>query len=473
VDDDDQLRSSFAKLLQEEGYEVQCAASGEAGLRMVEKRLPDLVIVDVKLPGMNGLETFMAIKALEPKLPVVVMTAYGTTETAIEATRQGAFDYVLKPFDIPGILRIIKQALDAGRFMRFTIDMGTSPEKVDKEAIIGRSDAMQEVYKSIGRVAGTDATVLIRGESGTGKELIARAVYQYSLRSDKPFLVINCVAIPETLLESELFGYEKGAFTGASHRRMGKIEQANGGTVFLDEIGDMPLTLQAKILRLLQEKSIERLGGRQTVPVDVRIIAATNRNLEAAIAKGTFREDLYYRLKVICIGLPPLRERIGDIAPLTDYYLKRYALELGVKNPGITENGLSLLSKNNWSGNIRELANMVQKMLIFNRGAPINADDVISTLGRQSTPRANTSQGLESEIRKWVRGAIQHGEKDALFERCMDTFAGILLNEVLTLTQGNRSRAAKLLGLSRPTLHAKIEKYNLHIETQVKKRTPA
>ena len=473
VDDDDQLRKSFKKLLGEEGYKVRIAASGEAGLRMIEDAVPDLVIVDVRLPGMNGLETFRTIKEIEPKLPVIIMTAHGSTETAIEATRQGAFDYVLKPFDIAEMLRIIKQALDAGRFMRYAVDMDAAPGQIEKDAIIGRSEAMQTVYKSIGRVAVTDATVLIRGESGTGKELIARAVYQYSRRADKPFLVINCVAIPETLLESELFGYEKGAFTGAAHRRIGKIEQANGGTIFLDEIGDMPLSLQAKILRLLQEKSIERLGGRQTIPVDVRIIAATNRDLEASISKGFFREDLYYRLKVITIWLPPLRERTDDIPLLTHYYLSRYAVDLGLKNPGITEKALALLSGGAWQGNIRELANMIQKMLIFNRGAPIDTADVaLAAGGQQTAAKAGQGNGLENEIRTWVRDAVQHGGSDSIFENSMDKFAGIVLNEVLTMTQGNRSQAAKLLGLSRPTLHAKIEKYNLHIETLVKKMTP-
>ena len=469
VDDDDQLRTSFEKLLREEGYTVRCAASGEAGLRMVEDALPDLVIVDVQLPGMSGMETFKAVKAIEPKLPVVIMTAYGSTETAIEATRQGAFDYVLKPFDIPDMLRIISQALDAGRFMRFSVDMDAAPGQTDQEAIIGRSPAMQAVYKSIGRVAATDATVLIRGESGTGKELFARAVYQYSRRADKPFLVINCVAIPETLLESELFGYEKGAFTGATHRRIGKIEQATGGTIFLDEIGDMPMSLQAKILRLLQEKSIERLGGRRTIPVDVRIIAATNRDLEAAIAKSAFREDLYYRLKVITLWLPSLRERTSDIPLLTDYYLSRFAAELGVKNPGITQEARALLSAGSWPGNIRELANMIQKVLIFNRGAPIGEEDLALAFSQKPEAVSKATEDLDNEIRKWVQAALKSEAESPLFETCMDKFAGTVVDEVLTLTRGNRSRAAKLLGLSRPTLHAKIEKYNLKIEALVKK----
>ncbi|MDH3557852.1 MAG: sigma-54 dependent transcriptional regulator, partial [Deltaproteobacteria bacterium] len=275
VDDDPQLRHSFKKILTKEGHTVKTAPTGELGLEIVRESVPDLVIMDVRLPGMNGLEALQAIHEIESKLPVIVMTAFGTTETAIEATKLGAFDYVLKPFEIPDILALIKQAFEAGRFMRSRVEIAAMPEKTSTDAIVGQSNPMQEMYKAIGRVAPTDATVLIRGESGTGKELVARAIYQHSLRGDKPFVVINCVAIPDTLLESELFGYEKGAFTGAVSRRVGKIQQANGGSVFLDEIGDMPLSIQAKILRLLQEKSIERLGGSKPIPVDVRIIAAT------------------------------------------------------------------------------------------------------------------------------------------------------------------------------------------------------
>ena len=266
IDDDYQIRESFEKLLTEEGHEVLTAASGETGLDVLRSVMPDLVLLDLRLPGMSGLETFLALREIESKLPVIIMTAFGTTETAIEATKLGAFDYVLKPFDIPDILKLITQALEASRFMRSQVEIDILPKTPSSEVIIGQSKPMQEIYKAIGRVAPTEATVLVRGESGTGKELVARAIYQHSQRAGKPFLVINCVAIPETLLESELFGYEKGAFTGAVSRRMGRIEQANGGTIFLDEIGDMPFSIQSKILRLLQEKSIERLGGTGAYP---------------------------------------------------------------------------------------------------------------------------------------------------------------------------------------------------------------
>jgi nitrogen regulation protein NR(I) len=468
IDDDDQLRKSFYKLLSEEGYRAQSAASGEAGLELIKKQPPDLVIVDVRLPGMNGLKTFEAIHAIEPKLPVIIMTAYGTTETAIEATKMGAFDYILKPFEIPAMLTVIKQALEAGRFMRSTVEMDVKPNQAPREAIIGRSRSMQDVYKAIGRVSTADATVLIRGESGTGKELVARAIYQYSLRADKPFLVINCVAIPENLLESELFGYEKGAFTGASHRRVGKIEQANGGTVFLDEIGDMPFSIQAKILRLLQEKSIERLGGRATIPVDVRIIAATNRDLEAALAQGRFREDLYYRLKVVTISLPSLRDRREDIPLLTDYFLRRFSQDMEMNNPGITPQALAALEHNDWPGNVRELANTIQKALIFSRGTPIQPDDISQAISGERTADKYGTEPPEEVIRHWMRGAMTTGGTDSTFEAILDQCARILISEALNLTDGNRSRAAKLLGLSRPTLHSKIEKYGLKLQTLVK-----
>ena len=483
IDDDDQLRISFERLLKEEGYTVRTAASGEAGLRMIGDANPDLVLLDVRLPGMNGLETFKQIHHIEPKLPVIVMTAFGTTETAIEATKMGAFDYMIKPFDIPQMLSTIRQALETGRFMRSPVDMDGSPDKTQGESIIGKSPAMQEVYKAIGRVSATDATVLVRGDSGTGKELAARALYQHSIRSKKPFLVINCVAIPDTLLESELFGFEKGAFTGATHRRVGKIEQAGGGTVFLDEIGDMPLNLQAKMLRLLQEKSIERLGGRETIPVDVRIIAATNRDLEHLISKGQFREDLYYRLKVITIWLPPLSERTGDIPLLADYFLARFAvelgiedakkfakkaMELGIENPGITREAMSMLVASPWPGNVRELANTLQKALIFNRGAPLSLADITKAAGDDAKGHHLNEDACADFIRTWIRQLLSAGAQENFFESCMHHFGSLLVGEALNLTGGNRSQAAKLLGMSRPTLHAKIDKYHLKIETSVR-----
>jgi nitrogen regulation protein NR(I) len=469
VDDDAQLRQSFEKLLAAEGHMVRTAASGEAALAQVQTAVLDLVIMDVRMPGMSGLEAFRAMHDIEPKLPVIIMTAYGTTETAIEATKLGAFEYVLKPFEnIQDILGLIGQALEAGRFMRSRVELDVAPDTTAAEPIIGKSKPMQEVYKAIGRVANTDATVLIRGESGTGKELAARAIYQHSLRAAKPFLVINCVAIPETLLESELFGYEKGAFTGAVNRRVGKFEQAHGGTVFLDEIGDMPFSIQSKILRLLQEKSIERLGGRETIPVDVRIIAATNRDLEAALAQGRFREDLYYRLKVVTLWLPPLKDRGQDVALLAEYFLSRFAREMGLGNPGITPEAKLLLQNYQWPGNVRELANAMQKALIFSRGYPIHPEDVSRAVGGETPGREAAEKQADEIIRQWLRQTLAAGDGKEVFEECMDYFASLLISEALDLTGGNRSRAAKLLGISRPTLLSKIDKYRLKVHTSVK-----
>ena len=467
VDDDAQLRISFEKILTAEGHKVRMSATGEGGLEIVKTEPPDLVVMDVRLPGMDGLTTFKAIHNIDAKLPVIIMTAYGTTDTAIEATKLGAFDYILKPFDIPEMLSNIEKALEASRFMRSRVEIDTAAESDSSEVIFGRSKAMQEVYKQIGRVASTGATILIRGESGTGKELVARAVYQHSIRSNKPFLVINCVAIPETLLESELFGYERGAFTGAVNRRIGKIEQASGGTVFLDEIGDMPFGIQAKILRLLQERSIERLGGRSPIPVDVRVIAATNRDLEAALADGRFREDLYYRLKVVTLSLPPLRERNGDISILAEYFLKRYSKEMAVDSPGLTPEARLVMESYSWPGNVRELANTVQKALIFSRGAPISFEEISEAIRIDTEGRETWDQSHLDSMQSWIKRSLNSGREN-VFVDMIDEFSRIVMTEALSITGGNRSQAAKLLGLSRPTLLAKIEKYGIRIEASVK-----
>ena len=466
IDDDPQLRISFEKLLLQEGYDVVSASSGETGLEVVRDQTPDLVITDIRLPGMNGLEAFKAVREMQPKLPVIVMTAYGTTEMAIEATKLGAFDYVLKPFEVPEMLELIRQALETGRLMRNRVRLDESPESTAQEALVGRSAPMQELYKAIGRAAPTDATVLVRGESGTGKELVARALYQHSQRAAQPFLVINCVAIPETLLESELFGYEKGAFTGAVHRRIGKIEQATGGTLFLDEIGDMPMSIQAKILRMLQEKSIERLGGRQTIPVDVRIIAATNRNLEAAIEEGRFREDLYYRLNVVTLQLPPLRERPGDVRLLAEYFLNRFSRHMGRPNPGVTTEAMALLEDYPWPGNVRELANVMEKCVIFSRGRPIGREDVSDQVTGGGHALGQPPEVPEDTLRLWARQALLAGGENVLGE-LTDQVSGLIIAEALTLTGGNRTRAAEMLGLSRPTLLARMEKHKLRTTTSV------
>lgn len=465
VDDDDQLRTSFAKLLRGEGYEVSSAASGEAGIEIVKSGPLDLVILDVRLPGMNGIDTFKAIREIDAKLPVIIVTAFGTTDTAIEAIKAGAFDYLLKPFDIPEMLSMIEQAVDAGYCMRSPVEVDAAPKTFSTDAIIGQSPGMQKVYKQIGRVAQTDATVLIQGESGTGKELVARAIYQHGIRSHKAFSIINCVAIPENLLESELFGYEKGAFTGAFQRHIGKIEQANGGTVFLDEIGDMPVSIQAKILRLLQERRIERLGGDENIAVDVRIIAATNKDLRSAIRAGEFREDLYFRLKVVTIELPPLRDRTGDIADLAAHYLARFSQELHMDNPGIREDALTMLEGYEWPGNVRELSNLIQKVLIFNRGNPVSVSDLSQIINKSKT---SVSEADETSVRDWVHNHLADPDQDHSFEYFVDMVSAAAVAAALEMSNGNRSEAARLLEISRPTLHAKMDKYGINTVSSTK-----
>lgn len=461
IDDDQQLGQSFAKILLQEGYKTTNAFTGRDGIQAVKKNKPDLVILDVRLPDMGGLEVFEVIHAIFPKLPVIIITAYSSTETAIGAIQKGAFDYIYKPFDVPEMLAVVKKAVVAGHCMSSPVDVNPRGELFSgREALVGSGSGMLEIYKAIGRVSSTDATVLIRGESGTGKELASRAIYNHSNRSDKPFVVVNCVAIPDSLLESELFGYEKGTFTGAAHRRVGKIEQARGGTVFLDEIGDMPLSIQAKFLRLLQENSIERLGGKEPIDVDVRVIAATNRNLEKAVAEGTFREDLYYRLRVVTLTMPPLRERKEDIPTLVEYLLARLSTEMSLDNPGIVADALGKIKQCDWPGNIRELANCLKQALIFSRGAPLQPEDI--TLNQeQIVHTGDTQQDLGGDIQSWARALLHSGEQERLFDSCLDHVAMVLVREALVITKGNRSQAARILGISRPTLHAKIEKFKL------------
>lgn len=466
VDDDAQLRRSFSKLLEDHGHTVEAVGSGEACLERISKGGVALVVQDIRLPGMDGLETFRRLRDIDPTPQVIVMTAFGTMETAVEATKLGAFDYILKPFNIPVMLELIDKALETARHKQQQTEPAVSQELSNMDAMLGHSAAMQEVFKSIGRVAPTEATVLIRGESGTGKELLARAIYKYSSRADQPFTVINCVAIPETLLESELFGYEKGAFTGASSRRVGKIERANRGTVFLDEIGDMPLSIQAKILRLLQERTIERLGGGASIPVDVRIIAATNRDLEKAVHEGAFREDLYFRLKVVTLNLPPLRERREDIPLLARHLLQQHAQDMDLPNPGLAEDGEQALMQYAWPGNVRELSNCLQKTLIFNQGVPLSRQEIESSLCHPA-PDKESGQDPEPTLDAWARQALLTTTADKPYEQAMDSISALLISTALEMTGGNKTRAAKLLGLTRPTLLAKIDKHRIEVGAKV------
>jgi len=460
VDKDADSRQAGEKLALDAGYRCTLAESGEVALQAIRRKLPDLVILDLDLPGLSGLDTLRAIRQEQPRLQVIVVTGHASTESAIEAITIGAFDFLLKPFDQQEMLAMIRQAQEVGRFLRQPVEIDRDAPDSGGDALIGRSRPMQEIYKAIGRVAATDATVLIRGESGTGKELVARAVYQYSERADRPFVVVNCVAIPEALLESELFGYEKGAFTGATTRRIGKIQRGHGGTVFLDEIGDMPLSVQAKFLRLLQEKSIERIGGHEPITVDVRVIAATNRNLEEAIAEGRFREDLFYRLNVVPINLPPLRERLDDVPLLAEYFLDRSARDLGVRSPGIDAEAHGVLAGHDWPGNVRELANAMEQCLIFSRGRPIGPGEVSAlVLGREMSP-GESSGAPDQALKTWAVAEMAQG-RDKLLAFMSDHLAALLIAEALKLTNGNRTKAAAILGLSRPALLARMDRYGL------------
>src|SRR5512136_1643950 len=378
VDDDQSMRYSLNRMLEGQGLQLSLAKNGIEALERFAQDQPDLVVMDIKMPGRSGLEVLREIKERDPKALVILMTAFGTTETAIEAMKYGAFDYILKPFDIPQMRGLVERALEVSRMMKKIVSL-PDREKAEaaEETLVGSSAAMQQTYKMIGQVAPTEVTVLLRGESGTGKEMVARAIYHHSRRGDKPFLPVNCAAIPETLLESELFGHEKGSFTGALTRRIGKFEQCHGGTLFLDEIGDMTPATQAKILRVLQDKQFERLGGSERITVDVRLIVATNKDLEKAIREGTFRQDLYYRLKVVTLQLPPLRDRKEDIAELVRYFLQRFRADINREVGDISPRALEKLMRYHWPGNVRELENAVKRALVIAKGHTLLAEDFL------------------------------------------------------------------------------------------------
>ena len=386
VDDEADIRRAFRRNLEGPELQVVEAGDGTEAIRVIAQEQPDLVCMDIRMGGTNGLQTLRKLRELNPKLLIIMMTAYGTTQTAIEAMKLGAYDYILKPFEVPKLKALIEAGLKAARDMKQVVSYQPLLDKEDyAEGIVGKSEPMQQVFKLIGQVSQSDATVLITGESGTGKELVARAIYHHSARAGQPFMAINCAAIPEQLLESELFGHEKGAFTGANDRRIGKFEQCDKGTIFLDEIGDMPLSTQTKILRVLQNGEFQRVGGNQTIAIDVRVIAATNKEPERQVAEKKFREDLYYRLNVVRIHLPPLRERREDIAVLVDYFLQKSG-----KVKGIAPAAAALLQKHTWPGNVRELENVMQRAIVVARGDRILLD-------RKST-RLNSSHSSVSRM---------------------------------------------------------------------------
>src|SRR6266699_939093 len=386
IDDEAHVQYSSQRIFDSPEIELTTASSGEEGLRIISKLKPDLVLMDVRMGGITGLETLRRIRHLDSKLLVILMTAYGTTQTAIEAMKLGAYDYLLKPFDVPKLKEIVANALKAGRDMKQVVSYQPLLEKEDYElGIVGRSEPMQQVFKLIGQLAASDATALITGESGTGKELVARAIYHHSNRCQQAFLAVNCAAIPEQLLESELFGHERGAFTGAATQRIGKFEQCNRGTIFLDEIGDMTPATQTKILRVLQSGTFERVGGNQPIKADVRIIAATNKPLEQAVAARQFREDLFYRLNVVRIHIPPLRERREDIPLLVNYFLSKFARDQQRSPKSITSGVSKALEQYHWPGNVRELENIIRRALVVAKGDGILITDLPAEITGQGT----------------------------------------------------------------------------------------
>jgi len=468
VDDDPLTLDCFRLLFPKGKVTVFTAASASEGVALFTAQRPDVAVLDVRLPDLSGLEAFRQFHEVDARVPVILMTGHSTAETAIEAMRSGAHEYVVKPLDVDALRSLINRAFEISRLMRVPAKFGESaPADEKSDLLVGNCPAMQKVYKAVGRVAKQDVTVLILGESGTGKELVARAVYQYSDRVKRPFLTINCAAIPEPLLESELFGHEKGAFTGADRKRVGKFEQCDGGTIFLDEIGDMTPTTQTKILRVLQEKQFERVGGNEPIKVDVRIIAATNRNLEEIAAASGFRSDLYYRLNVYTISLPRLRDRPGDLPLLAEHFLGRFSQELGKDLRSIAPEALESLSRYSWPGNVRELQSVLKKAILHASGSVLLAEFLPEPVREDATrlppdaPFGGRTEFLHLDryIQERLRaGATDlHSEMQAVMDR-------VLLLNVLAFTGNNLTQAARILGISRVTLRSKLASLGIAVE---------
>ena len=452
IEDDTRAAAALRQVLADEGYDVTVASRGDTGLQLARDQPHDAVITDLRLPGLDGLALVRELRALHPRLPVILMTAHGTTETAIEATKLGAYDYLLKPFEMDEMLDLAGRAVASSRTMTVPVMLGA--KGAAKDALIGQSRAMQNVFKQIGRVAATTLPILIRGETGTGKELIARAIYQHGDRAREPFVAVNCAAIPETLLESELFGHERGAFTGAETRRIGRFEQADRGTLFLDEIGDMTLATQVKLLRVLQEKTVQRLGDKEPIPVDVRVIAATHRDLERAIEEKLFREDLFYRINVVAIRLPPLRERLDDIPALIEYFIRRYGADAGAKVPAIAPVAIAFLQQQPWPGNVRELENVTRKALVAARGYALT-DAIFREVMRPVRAESAAQQTL-AEFTAQVLGAALRGEGENAYAEFHAAAERELFTQAMRLAGGNKTKAARWLGIARLTLREKL-----------------
>jgi two-component system nitrogen regulation response regulator GlnG len=462
ADDEEGLRWVLEKGLKQAGYRVTAVKDGEAALQEAGAEPFDLIFLDIRMPGVDGLTLLGKIREARPDAQVVIMTAHGTMETAIQAMQRGAYDYLAKPFDMDEVLLLAERALSVRRLSQEVSRLKTGLQEVwEFGALVGRHSRMQEVYKTIGRVASSDVTVLLRGESGTGKELVARAIHHYSRRAGRPFVAVSGAAIPGNLLETELFGHERGAFTDAKERKLGKLEVAHGGTLYLDEVGDMPLDLQAKLLRALQERVFERVGGHDPIRVDLRVLAATNRDLEAMMSEGRFREDLFYRLNVVTLALPPLRDRREDIPLLAGHFLAKYVGDLGER--ALAPEALDRLVGYDWPGNVRELENVIQRAMVMAGGGVILPEHLpIGPVSARATVTtgATLEEVIEKKLAECVRGL--GGRPGAnLYELIINLVEKPLLRAVLSETQGNQVKAAALLGINRNTLRKKLKEHGI------------
>jgi DNA-binding NtrC family response regulator len=458
IEDDSSAGPALQKVLRAEDYDVDLIPRGDDGLARAQSLPYDLVLTDFKLPGLSGLDLVARLHAAQPRLPIIMMTAHGSTGTAIEATKLGACEYLTKPIEPDELLALVAKSVMSSRRMSEPVELGTATK--NGFSIIGNSRAMQNVYKEIGRVAATPATVLIRGATGTGKELIARAIYQHSDRAARPFITVNCAAIPQTLIESELFGHERGAFTGAYQRRIGRFEQANGGTLFLDEIGDLPPDTQGKLLRVLQEHYVQRVGGDEIIPVDVRLVAATHRNLESAIREKDFREDLFFRISVVTITLPALSERAEDIPDLVRYFVGRYAAEFGIDQPSIDPEAITLLQKQPWPGNVRELENVVRQAMLAARPFPIAGEHVGQALARSQATAPSPDRTHAHYIADLLARA-ERGEITDAYWRMVSDLEPELFAQAIQRAGGNQAKAARWLGITRLKMREKLAELGL------------
>jgi len=475
IDDDRAVRHLIDNAFKDTDVEVASAATAAQGLELQRETQPNVVLLDILLPKTSGLELFEKLREADAKLPIIFITSLASSETAIKSMTLGAFDYLIKPLDLAQIRKLVGQALEIRRLMNIRVEMpganlqnASVPSAERADTLVGNSPPMQEVYKAIGRVAPQDVTVLIRGESGTGKELVARAVYQHSTRHHSQFLAVNCAAIPDALLESELFGHEKGAFTGADQRRIGKFEQCSGGTLFLDEIGDMSMLVQSKVLRILQSQEFERVGGNHSISTDVRVIAATNRPLEQMVERGTFRSDLYYRLSGFTIQLAPLRERREDLVPLLENYLAQFRCELRKDVHDISSEALNMLTSYSWPGNVRELQNVLKQTLLRSAG-PVIIPDFLPEHIRSPEAAVETVSHVGAttiDLERFVEERLDGGSTN-LYAETSELMDRYLVMRVLRICHGNQSKAARILGITRGCLRNKVRTLGVSIDTLI------